>query len=52
LSGGKGIIVESHYIPGFTLTTEERKAKKLEDRERIREERYKARLLAETLVAH
>jgi hypothetical protein len=52
LSGGKGIIIESHYIPGVTLTAEERKVKQLEDRGRIRDERHKARLLAEMLVAY
>lgn len=49
---GKKIIVESHYFHGITLTAEERKAKQLGDREKIREERRKATLLAETLGAN
>jgi len=49
---GKKTIVESHYFHGITLTAEERKAKQLGDREKIREERRKATLLAETLGAN
>jgi hypothetical protein len=52
-SSGKTIVAESHYHPGVTLTKEERKAKQLEDGERIREERRKTRLLKEdTMVAN
>lgn len=50
VGGGKRIIVESYYIPGVTLTSEERKAKQLEDGERIREERRRLRLLSDAPV--
>ncbi|KAF2436238.1 hypothetical protein EJ08DRAFT_232097 [Tothia fuscella] len=44
---GKEIISENHYIPGVTLTREERALKTIEDGDRIREERKRARLLIE-----
>jgi hypothetical protein len=46
-SSGKTIIAKSHYQPGVTLTTEERKAKQIEDGDVIREERRKKRLSKE-----
>lgn len=50
VGGGKKIIIESFFIPGITLTSEERKAKQLEDGERIREERRKVRLSSDAPV--
>lgn len=43
----KQIRIESQYIPGVTLTAEERRVKQLEDGDRIREERRQARLKVE-----
>lgn len=46
VAGGKKITVESYYIPGVTLNSEESKAKQLKDGVRIREERRRLRLLS------
>jgi hypothetical protein len=52
-SGNKTIIAESCYLPGVSLTSEERKAKQIEDGDRIREERQQKRLLKEeTMVTN
>lgn len=53
VGGGKKIVVERFYVPGVTLANwEERKAKQLEDGDRIREERRKLRLLSDTPVCN
>jgi hypothetical protein len=46
-SNNKTVIAETRYQPGVTLTWAERKAKQLEDGDRIREEHRKKRLLME-----